>query len=240
MKYLAHICYDGSKFNGFQRLKNDNSVQKTIETVLTQINKAPVYIKGAGRTDRNVHALDQCISFNLDNDFSLEHLKYVLNRCLPSSISVTKILKVSDSFHARFSAKKKKYLYLIYCGEKNPFLNSYTYIIHQPIDILKMQDGASLFLGIHNFQNFVSGTRKNYLSEIYDLKIWTKKEMIYIEIEGKCFYRYMVRHIVGSLLMLGYGKITKDDLKEAIFKPEKKKVFFVAPPQGLYLKEINY
>ena len=161
MKYLAIIKYDGSKFEGFQRLNNGKGVQNEIENVLSIIAKRKVEIKGAGRTDRKVHALGQAISFDLDMDITLSKLKYVMNRLLNPYVSVLSIQNVDDTFHARYSAKEKTYVYKVYYGEKDPFLSDYVTYVYQKPNLPKMKKAAKLFLGTHSFNNYVSGFRDN-------------------------------------------------------------------------------
>jgi len=110
MRYFARICYDGSKFSGFQRLNNGRGVQNELERVLSKIFNSPISVKGAGRTDAGVHALDQCIHFDLERDIPTDKLKYSMNQMLPSSISVTSLSIVDETFHARHSVKEKTYV----------------------------------------------------------------------------------------------------------------------------------
>lgn len=240
MKYLAIIKYDGSKFEGFQRLNNGQGVQNEIENVLSKIAKQKVEIKGAGRTDRKVHALGQAISFDLDIDITLSKLKYVMNRLLNPYVSVLRIQNVDDTFHARYSAKEKTYVYKAYYGEKDPFLSDYVTYIYQKPNLLKMKKAAKLFLGTHSFNNYVSGFRDNYETTIYDIKIKKQGNYYYFILRGTGFYRYMVRHIVGALLEVGFNKISFEDISFSLFNPTQKVQFMVAEPQGLYLKEVKY
>ena len=113
MNYVIEIAYDGSKFYGFQRLNEEMSVQKALEEALTVINKQSVEVKGAGRTDRGVHANGQCVSFKLDIDIDTNGLKRALNSLLKPYIYVKNVKEVDDNFHARFSVIKKKYIYKI-------------------------------------------------------------------------------------------------------------------------------
>ena len=156
MKCLARISYDGSHFEGFQRLKNGRGVQNELERVVSLIHKKEVKVKGAGRTDAGVHALDQCISFDLDVEMDLDKLKYVLNRSLSPYIAVQSLESVSEDFHARFSVKEKVYFYKIYLGEKNPFLEDYSYCFYQKLNIDKMKEASRLFVGNHDFKNLFS------------------------------------------------------------------------------------
>ena len=155
MRYLARISYDGSKFLGFQRLKNGKGVQNELERVLKILAKKEILVHGAGRTDAGVHALDQCIHFDLDISISVDKLKYVMNRLLKDSVVVNSIQVVSNDFHARYDVKEKTYEYFLLLKEKNAFLSNYAYIFYQDLDIEKMKEASHVFLGTHDFSNFV-------------------------------------------------------------------------------------
>ncbi len=240
MRVLGRISYDGSKFSGFQRLNNGLGIQNELERVLSIIAKKKIKITGAGRTDAGVHALDQCIHFDLDINFSLDKLKYALNRLLKDGIKVNSLEKVKDDFNARYDVLEKTYEYRILLKEKNPFLVNYTSIIYQNLDILKMQEASKLFLGEHDFKNFVSGERLSYIAKIDRIDIKNIGKQLIITLKGKSFYRYMVRHIVGALLDVGLGKCDESKVKEALENPGKTINFSVAIPNGLYLKKIKY
>ncbi len=240
MRYLMRISYDGSKFNGFQRLRDKKSVQACLESVLSKINGSEVLVKGAGRTDALVHAYDQCLHFDLNKDFDVDKLKYIVNKMLPSSISVNSILLVADSFHARYDVKEKTYLYKVYFGEKNVFFSDYAYHISYFLDIKLMQKACIKFIGTHDFRNFVSGYRRSYVSTIYDFKIYEEDNMLYFVVKGKGFYRYMVRSMIGALIMVGSKRRGINDIKDALLNPNEKVNFLVVPGYGLYLKEIKY
>ena len=137
MKYLITISYDGSKFLGFQRLNKGESVQKSVEAALLKINKKPVTIKGAGRTDRGVHASGQKASFDLDINISAERLKNAINSLLNDYVYVKDCKVVNDKFHARFDVKKKKYVYKINLGEYNPIIADYAFCCPYKLNISK-------------------------------------------------------------------------------------------------------
>jgi len=240
MRYLVRICYDGSKFMGFQRLNNGDGVQNVLENVLTKINNSLVFVKGAGRTDRGVHALDQCIHFDLKKKIDINQLKYTMNQMLPDSISVTSVSIVDNSFHARHSVKEKTYVYKLYVGEKNPFVSGYAYSISYDVNLELMRDASNLFLGIHDFHNFVSGEREDYQSRIDSFRIYKENDFIFFEVKGKSFYRYMVRSLVGALLDVGRGKTTQDAVLRSLQQPNIEQRFFVVPAAGLYLMKIDY
>ncbi len=240
MNYLISIKYDGSKFYGFQRLKDKETVQKKLEEALTIINKKEVAIKGAGRTDRGVHANDQKASFHLDVNIDETHLQSALNSLIEPYIHITNIKIVTDNFHARFNTTKKEYIYKIYLGEYNPLLYDYYYEPNYKIDIKAMKKCAKTFIGIHNFKNFVSGTRDNYNCIIYNISFKKTKNVLEIKFTGKSFYRYMVRNLVGTMLDVSNKRVTLEDVKEALTNPNIQKQFTTASPRGLYLNKIYY
>lgn len=239
MNYFIKISYDGSKFYGFQRLNNELSVQKQLEDALTKINKNKVVVKGAGRTDRGVHALGQGVSFNLDINISEEGLKMALNSLLKPYIYVNEVKVVDDDFHARFSALKKTYVYKINLGDYNPIESDYVYQCEYDLNIDKMKEVANLFLGVHDFHNFVSGERDNYNCIIYDIKFEIIDDILNIIFEGKSFYRYMVRNLVGAIIEVGRGK---EDISviEKMLNSSEKMTIYTAPACGLYLKNVYY
>ena len=240
MRYLVTISYDGSNFYGFQRLKSKRTVQEELEKVLTIINKSKVEIKGAGRTDKGVHAYGQRAHFDLDIDIPKDRLMKALNDSLPSDIRITNIDEVDNDFHARFNVKKKIYQYKINNGEYDPLMNNYYYQFNYDIDINKLKDASKILLGVHNFKNFVSGERDNYDAIIYNIDIKKEKEILTITFEGKSFYRYMVRNMVGAMLDVATEKNSLDELKEMLDNVEVAKQMSCAPAQGLYLMNIIY
>lgn len=240
MKYLISISYDGSKFYGFQRLIGHNTVQKKIEDALSIIAKESIEIKGAGRTDRGVHAIDQKATFNLNININQDHLKLALNSLISPYIYITNIKVVNNDFHPRFQVIKKEYIYKINIGEFNPLYYDYIYEPNYKLDINKMKECAKLFIGIHNFKNFTSGERNNYECIIYNIEFTEKNNILEIKFTGKSFYRYMVRNLVGAMLDVSNNKVSLDEIKEALEHPEIKRQFKTAIPNGLYLNKIIY
>ena len=159
MRYLASVSYDGSKFYGFQRLKNKKSVQGELEKVLTHINKTIVLVKGAGRTDRGVHAIDQKIHFDLNIKIDIPHLLLAINSRLDPALRVNYIEEVSSDFHARFDCIQKKYQYIINMGEYDLFIDDYVYNYNKKLNIKNMKKASKYLLGAHSFKVFTSGER---------------------------------------------------------------------------------
>lgn len=240
MRYLLTIKYDGSKFNGFQRLKNNESVQKKIEECLSLILKEDIKVKGAGRTDRGVHALGQRAHFDADLKMDLKKFKYVLNNMLKPYIIVTSVKEVDNDFHARHNVKKKLYSYHINIGEYDPMAADYIYQPSYRLNYSLLRKACKIFEGKHNFKNFVSGERDNYDSIINKIKVYKLYNFIIIEFYGQGFYRYMIRSMVGAALEVAKGNVSIEDLKGLLNRPDEKKTLPVAPACGLYLEKIWY
>lgn len=240
MKYLISVAYDGSKFFGFQRLKDHETVQRKLEEALKIIAKKEVETKGAGRTDKGVHALDQKVTFNLDINIDCNHLTLALNSLLSPYIYITNTEVVDDDFHPRFHVSRKEYIYKINLGAYNPLLYDYMFEPKYKLDVAKMEECSKVFLGVHNFKNFTSGIRNNYECIIYDITFSQKKDILEIKFIGKSFYRYMVRNLVGAMLDVANNKATIEEVKYALNHPEVKKQFKTAIPNGLYLNKIEY
>lgn len=238
MRYLISVKYDGSKYYGFQRLKNQKTVQKELEEALTKINKSDVKLKGAGRTDRGVHANDQKCHFDLNINIDSNSLVKAINSLTGDYLYVKNCVKTEDNFHARFDALKKRYIYRINLGEYNPQLYDYMFFENN-LNINKMKKASKLLLGMHDFKKFISGEHKNSISLIYKIKFSKKKDILEISFIGKTFYRYMVRNLVGVLLMVGKNKLSIEDINK-LFKNNCDITVTTAKPNGLYLDKIWY
>ncbi len=234
-RILIKFCYDGSKFHGFQRQNNVRNVQGELEQKLSEVFNEKIVIKGAGRTDAKVHAKNQYAHFDVDKKIIL--LKYKLNKLL-KDIKIKSIKYVDNNFHARYSPKYKIYEYII-SFNKNDDSNYYSKC-YKNIDINKMIKGSKIFIGTHNFKNFVSGYRDNYETTIFDIKFKFINNRLHIKFKGIGFYRYMVRNLVGALTDLGKDKINEEVIKGMLDKPEIDKRLSTAKPEGLYLINIKY
>ena len=239
MRYLIEFSYDGTKFHGFQRQKDVKNVQSLLENNLSLYFSKNILIKGSGRTDAGVHALGQCAHFDYEDIIIKRDIKNI-NTLLNDDIKIKKCHLVADSFHARYSVKNKTYYYLINNGKHKEKYEGYYYQIKRKLNYNKMKDASELFIGTHDFRNFVSGYRDDYISTIYSISFKKRRDLIKITFVGKGFYRYMVRHLVGALVDVGKDKISKDVIREMLEKTDEFKSLSVAPADGLYLKKINY
>lgn len=234
------VSYDGSGFYGFQRLNEYRTVQKVLEEALGVINKGDVLVKGASRTDKGVHAYGQMIHFDIDYDIPADRLMYAVNRILDNDIRVLDCKKVDNDFHARFNVKRKKYVYKINLGDFDCLKSRYFLQVYEKLDIDKMRECAKVFLGCHDFRNFVAGERDNYLMCVEDIKFNMNNDILEIEFLGKSFYRYMVRNMVGAMLEVGMHKKEICDVSKMLDDYMVKMQMMPAPACGLYLMDIEY
>ncbi len=241
MKYLITISYDGSKYYGLQKLKEEVTVQGELERILERCNEDPVKVSSAGRTDRGVHAIDQKCTFELQKKITAYKLKGYLNRSTSKYLRILDCEIVKDeNFHARFSVKKKTYKYIINTGEYDPIKADYVYNYNKELDMGKMVEASKYLLGPHSYKAFVTGKHETYDSIIDNITIAKNDNLIEIYIKGKAFYTYMVRNIVSSLILVGNGKIKPEDIKTMLDAEKKIIEYSPAPPGGLYLYKIEY
>lgn len=241
MKYFLSFSYDGSKFNGLQKLKNEKTVQGEIENVLTRLDNCPVSIKCAGRTDKGVHAYDQKCHFTLKRNLSCYRLGYYINRMTSKYIYVhdCKIIN-DDAFHARFSVKEKEYIYKINTGPYNPILADYSYNYNKDLNLKKLNEAARLFIGIHNYKGFTTGVHKNYFCKINNIDIEKSVNLVIIKIRGKNFLTHMVRNMISIILLYENNKISLEEIKNMLLSGNKALDYAPAPACGLYLNKVLY
>lgn len=244
MRYLITFAYDGSKFSGYQKQKDLRTVQGELEKALKIINKKDVLVSASGRTDAGVHALNQKAHFDLSIKITPDKLQLALNSLLPPDIYVKNVIVVDKNFHARYNVLMKEYIYIINMGEYNPIQKDYIYQYCKPLDINKMDDAIKQFIGEHNFKSFACAQdeRDNYNRTIIQAYIMkdVAKDQIVISFLGTGFLRYMVRNMVGLLLEIGQGKKNSEDVLKIISAEDRKMAGITAPPQGLYLKDVQY
>ena len=243
MRYKVNLAYDGRNYAGFQSQKNALAIQDVIETVLNRIFSEKIRIVMSSRTDAGVHAYDQVFHFDSDIEKQPGKLKFSINSLLPKDMHVNNVEIVSEDFHARFSVKKKTYEYLINIGEYDPFLNGYAYQCFYKLDVDLMKKGAELLKGKHDFSSFNTSSLKEYPNQVRDIsefKIIRKKDLLIIRVTSTGFLRNMVRIMVGTLIDLGRGLKTLDDIKNMLEKPNKSTRRYNADPNGLYLKKVFY
>lgn len=242
MRYKCIVSYDGSSFHGFQVQPNLRTVQEEIENVLKIICKSKVTIYPSGRTDTGVHAYGQVFHFDTPIVMGEYNMQNAINSRLPRDIYIRNVTIVPDSFHARFSALRKEYHYLIGLGEYDPLKrNYYYYPAFKKYDIDKMIDASKIFIGTHDFKSFTKNhTIDNTVRTIYEITFIKNTDTLEIVFIGNGFLHNMVRILVAMLFMVGIGKLTKEDLKLIMDKKNRLFAPKIAPSSGLYLYNVMY
>ncbi|MGM0421171.1 MAG: tRNA pseudouridine(38-40) synthase TruA [Bacillota bacterium] len=239
------VSYDGTEYSGWQVQKNTSeTVQEKLEKVVNKFHNAPTRIIGASRTDAGVHAQGQVFHFDLKVNIPISRLPQAFNSELPDDIVCLKAEKVENNFHARFDAKRKKYIYKIDNNYyPDVFMRHYSYHIYQSLDIESMRSAIAYLAGEKDFSAFqAKGCKSNSsVREIYKAEIKTHNEnTFYIEILGSGFLYNMMRIIVGTLIEIGKNKRFIEDMDRIIRSKSRDKAGFTAPAKGLTLEKIYY
>lgn len=241
--YKLVIEYDGTDFLGWQRQKqNSKTVQETIERSLKKVTGESVTLIAAGRTDTGVHAANQVVNFKTGKDLNPEKLVYSLNSVLPDSITVKKMSRVSEDFHARYSAKGKEYIYRISSAKKSIGGNYYT-ILNYDLDFNKIDELMEFFKGGHNFRSLCKNIedKHNFSCNVTKLSYSKKNrntELIF-SIEANRFLHSMIRAMLGCVIDTARGKLDINEVKKKFLKGEKIKTTYL-PAKGLTLNKIYY
>lgn len=242
MRYLIRFSYDGTNYNGFQKQKsNKNTIQGKMEEALKYINNGKdTKLTASGRTDKGVHAMDQCAHTDISVNITPYKLKRALNSLLEDDIHIISVEEVDSEFHARYMVKKKTYVYIINQGEYNPINRNNSYQLCKKLDIEKMNKAIKDFIGKHDFSSFCSNEDKkeDCIKEIYDAYIKEDGDLIYIYFTGNGFLKYMVRTMVGYLIEIGLDK-RDNDIKDR-FNLKRREKIRTANPEGLYLYKVEY
>lgn len=241
MRYFFEIAYDGTNYHGWQRQDNAITIQEVVEEALTRITRAQTTIMGSGRTDTGVHCRQQFFHADFENKIDAEKLRFKLNSYLPTDISIQSIRPVKPDAHARFDATGRAYIYKI-TKVKDPFQQGFAYYYSKPLDIITMNEAATLLVGEKDFEAFsrVKTEVNNFVCNITEAKWEQAGESLIFSIKANRFLRGMVRAIVGTLLRVGSGKLTKSDFQKVIESKDRREAGSAAPADGLFLNEVKY
>lgn len=244
MRYKATIEYDGSGFFGWQRQPDRISIQERLELALLPLSKRLTTIHGAGRTDTGVHAVAQVAHFDLDRDIDPFVIQQCMNHYLADvPISVLLIEKVPDSFHARFSAKQREYVYKILNRRAKPsLLLNKAWWVQRPLDEAKMHSAALNLLGTHDFSAFrAQGCQaKSPIKTVIDTGVTRTGDIVEFYIKADAFLYHQVRNMIGSLYNVGSGKWTEDEFVDVFHNRNRAIAGMTAPACGLYFKSVSY
>lgn len=244
MRILLTVEYFGKNYAGWQRQKNATSVQQVLEEKLSLILQSSIVLSASGRTDSGVHALGQKAHFDYEGNFPVGKMAFAVNTTLPEDIRVLSAIKVSDDFHAQYSAKRKTYVYKMYVSRTLHPLKNYHFarIPYDNVDFEKMERACEDLIGTHDFSGFSSTGSgiKTTVRTIYSATLRKDGEDITLEITGNGFLYNMVRIIAGTLAYIGAGLLPEESVKIVLDTKNRKLAGKTFPPQGLYLKEVFY
>lgn len=242
MRFFIQFSYNGTNYHGWQIQPNATSVQETLTKAIAVIlNKKDISIMGAGRTDTGVHASQMFAHFDYENPIDSQSVVHKLNSFLSKDIAVQKIIQVDENAHARFDATQRTYEYKINTS-KNVFQQELSWYYNKQLDTEAMNDAAKLLLEFTDFECFSKvHTDVNTFNCAISQAFWkTENDQLIFTISADRFLRNMVRAIVGTLVNIGLGKISKADFKTIIESKDRKKAGFSVPAHGLYLVEVTY
>ncbi|WP_032112805.1 tRNA pseudouridine(38-40) synthase TruA [Candidatus Paracaedibacter symbiosus] len=244
-RYKLTIEYDGRFFCGWQRQKNILSVQEAIETAVRSFSgQQDVLVYGSGRTDAGVHALGQVAHVDLEKEFAPYRVMDALNFYLRAyAVTILAVDQMPTDFHARFSAKSRSYVYRI-INRRGPLAieTGRAWHVIKPLDTASMQEAAQLLVGLHDFNSFraIRCQAASSLRMVDSFTVTKHNETVQLEVQSRSFLHNQVRIMVGSLVLIGEGKWTLEDLSRALALADRREAGPTAPPDGLYFSKIIY
>jgi tRNA pseudouridine38-40 synthase len=245
-RFRATIAYDGTEYHGWQIQPGLPTIQGILESVLGEIEGAPVQVAGSGRTDAGVHALAQVGAFTLANPIPEENLRRAMNRLLPNAIRVLDLAEAPPDFNPRHHALAKTYEYRIFRGEVcSPFERRYVHHHPYPLDVSAMQRVTPLVEGTHDFSAFAASDDRDEaglskVRTIFSSRLEEAPERLTYRVRGNGFLKYMVRNIVGTLLEAGKGNLDAAAMRGLLAPGAGRKAGPRAPACGLFLVSVEY
>jgi tRNA pseudouridine38-40 synthase len=243
-RFKCVISYDGSNFSGYQVQPNARTVQLELENTLRKMHKGDIIkVFASGRTDATVHAVGQVIHFDSPLSLPAESWKKALNSLLPNDIQVLEVVKVDDSFHARFDVLKKEYRYkVLVAPEKDVFKRQFSYHFPYPLDLSLVEEASQYLKGTHDFTSFCSAKTEveDKIRTIYELDYIKQGDELVFRFVGNGFLYNMVRILVGTLLDVGQKKIIPTEVKRILEQKNRAFAGKTAPGHGLYLWKVYY
>ena len=242
MRYFIELQYDGLAYCGWQRQPDQTTIQGVLEDALTKLLRCPTEVVGAGRTDTGVNASFYVAHFDTAEEIDCSHIAYKLNAMLPQDIAIKRIYRVADDMHARFDAIEREYTYLL-SPVKSPFRRHSAWICYYSLDVEKMNEAARVLLETDDFTTFakLNSNNKTNICKVTHAK-WVVEEdgTLRFTIRADRFLRNMVRAIVGTLVDVGRGRYTVEEFAEIVASRDLSRASSGAPPQGLFLSNVNY
>jgi len=238
------IEYDGSAYHGWQRQASERTIQGEIENALKTMTGNTITVTGSGRTDAGVHALNQTANFRCTTSLTPEVFLKGLNSLLSEDIVISSCKIVPEKFHARYDVKSKVYQYRILNRSLPAAISrQYAWHIRKKLNLSAMQEAIRCIIGSHDFKAF-EGSGSPRVSTVRCITnadlVETDNDYLVLKIEGDGFLKFMVRNIVGTLVDVGFDKITPDDFKQILISKDRNLAGITAPAHGLFLMEVKY
>ncbi|MCA9498035.1 MAG: tRNA pseudouridine(38-40) synthase TruA [Nitrospira sp.] len=237
------IEYDGTAYAGWQRQPNQPTIQAALETALTRITQQHISVIAAGRTDAGVHARGQVVSFHSNQPIPANKWRFAINSALPPDISVLSSEEVPESFHARYSAKEKRYEYRISRHPARPAIDR-NRVWHLPydLDIPAIRQAMSDLLGCHDFTSFQGprASTSDPMCVVSEVSLNSEPMTVSIQIQANRFLKQMVRALIGTLTEVGRHKRSPCSMVDILQAKDRRAAGETAPPQGLYLLHVLY
>lgn len=242
-RLLFCISYNGSAYHGWQIQKNSLTVQKVVQDAIEKVIGFRNDIVACSRTDAGVHANN--FFFHMDSDFKITpcNMRRAVSGYLPLDIEIKSVIEVDSSFHARYSAKSKEYVYKIWNSKiRNPFLNNLVWNYDRCLNLDRINLAAEELIGEYDFTSFcsVKSDVKDKVRTLYNIEVLKNENMVSFKLVGNGFLHNMVRIIVGTLVNVSEGLIDPMAMYDIINKKDRKSAGRTAPPYGLYLNNVNY
>lgn len=238
------LAYDGTDFCGWQIQPGQPTIQGLLEAVLAGIEGSAVKVHGSGRTDAGVHALAQVASFHIVNPIPPGNLRKAMNRLLPEAVRVLHVEEAGPDFHARYSARAKTYEYRIWREEIcPPLVSRYVFPFPYPLDEERMRLAAPRFCGTRDFRSLAASNgepTESTVRTVFASTLERAGEQLNYRVRGRGFLHHMVRNAVGTLLEVGRGNLTPDDIDRILEAKDRSAAGPTAPARGLFLVEVEY
>lgn len=244
--YRFLIQYEGCRYSGWQKLSGkEQTIQGKLENILEKMTGEPVTVIGSGRTDAGVHAKGQVANAHLAVKLSEQEILEYINQYLPDDIAVLEVTRVSDDFHSRHNALEKCYLYRVSTAQVTDVFKRryvYEYQSAKSPDLSAMREAAAFLVGEHDFQGFCGRKikKKSTVRNIYSIEIEEALGEICFYYRGNGFLFHMVRIITGTLLEVGIGELSPEDVKRILSSKDRAEAGETAPAKGLTLLWVRY
>lgn len=241
-KFKILLEYDGTRYSGWQKQPVARTVQGELYKAAEEIfGKVKFDIKGAGRTDSGVHALNQVAHLEVSTDLPPGIIKMKFNDLLPHDINLLDVVNAAKNFHARHDAKQRTYLYKI-SKRRNAFGKNYLWWIKDNLSVPKMSSACKLFNGMHDFVSFADNEPEEKSTKVLieSVKLTEKDDLIKIRVTGSHFLWKMVRRMIGVIVEVGRGNLSEADVIKFLETKSEIPKKYTAPPSGLYLEKVSY